>query len=325
MKISRLVSGGMITNYHCSSACTHCLYNCSQKRSRKYILYSEAKYVFAKIRALGCHSVHIGGGEPLLEPEKLFDALRAAQECFVSIDYVETNSSWFKSEDESAWIVKRLLELGVDTLLVSISPFHNEFIPFKKVKGVIKLCDSMGMNVFPWLGEFYREMNSLDPAVTHSLEEYEFVFGKGFIRKLEERYHLTMKGRALRTFAEYHERVTLKELLCDYAVMPCSELLNVSHFHVDCYCNYIPPQCTGLSVAVHDLDRELSPEDYPFITLLYEKGITALYKLAVEKYGYSPEHDAYVSKCELCTEIREFLVNTKGVRTKDLAPVEFYM
>ena len=41
---------------------------------------------------MGCPSVHIGGGEPLLRPDKLQAVLEAASDCGVGIDYVETNS-----------------------------------------------------------------------------------------------------------------------------------------------------------------------------------------------------------------------------------------
>ena len=41
---------------------------------------------------MGCPSVHIGGGEPLLRPDKLQAVLEAASDCGVGIDYVEINS-----------------------------------------------------------------------------------------------------------------------------------------------------------------------------------------------------------------------------------------
>jgi len=31
LKIGRLASGGIITNYFCTSTCRHCLYNCSPR------------------------------------------------------------------------------------------------------------------------------------------------------------------------------------------------------------------------------------------------------------------------------------------------------
>ena len=106
-KIKRLVSGGLITNYFCASSCRHCLYNCSPQWEKSYIRPQTAEKNLATIRRLGCASVHIGGGEPLLRPDALGDVLKIAGKVGVSVEYVETNSSWFKDPDSAmAMLVK---------------------------------------------------------------------------------------------------------------------------------------------------------------------------------------------------------------------------
>jgi len=42
----------------------------------------------------------------------------------------------------------QLIEAGVGTLLVSISPFHNAHVPYARVMGVIEACRRTGMQVF---------------------------------------------------------------------------------------------------------------------------------------------------------------------------------
>jgi len=64
------------------------------------------------VRSLGCRSVHIGGGEPLLRPDNLGEILEVTGRVGVSIEYVGTNSSWFK-DLESA---KRIL-VGYPSLI----------------------------------------------------------------------------------------------------------------------------------------------------------------------------------------------------------------
>ena len=93
LKIGRLVSGGIITNYFCTSACRHCLYNCSPRWEKHYISVEAAEENFRTVKSLGCSAVHIGGGEPMLRPEELGVVLDAARRAGVSIDYVETNST----------------------------------------------------------------------------------------------------------------------------------------------------------------------------------------------------------------------------------------
>lgn len=68
LAIRRLLSGGLITNYHCSSACGHCLYRSGPDRSRRYITAETAAVLLGRIKVLGCHAIHVGGGEPLLSP-----------------------------------------------------------------------------------------------------------------------------------------------------------------------------------------------------------------------------------------------------------------
>jgi len=127
--IKKLRSGGLITNYFCTSSCKHCLYNCNPQWEKRYIDPIAAEKSLKTLRMLGCRSVHIGGGEPLLRPEKLAAVLEIADALGVSAEYVETNSSWFKELDSATARLRRLHNQGLNTLLVSISPFHNELIP----------------------------------------------------------------------------------------------------------------------------------------------------------------------------------------------------
>ena len=87
--------------------------------------------------------------------------------------------------------------------------------------------------------------------------------------------------------------------------------------------NQCPGLCTGLSIDVEDLGKELPESDYPFLNALHRKGIAALLE-AAEGHGFKPAKSAYASKCELCIEARTFLANKVKVLTKDLNPRQFY-
>ena len=105
---------------------------------KKYIDPQTAQENLRTLRKLGCSSVHIGGGEPLLKPDELGDVLEISSKVGVNIEYVETNSSWYKDPDSARTILLKLRKRGLQTLLVSISPFHNEYIPFSRIQGVIE-------------------------------------------------------------------------------------------------------------------------------------------------------------------------------------------
>ena len=197
LAIRHLGSGGLITNYYCTSRCGHCLYRCSPHWAKKYIDQETTRQILQKVKDLGCHSLHVGGGEPFLDLEGLKKVLETAQALKVNIEYVETNSSWYRDEASACRDLKELKERGLTTILVSISPFHNEYIPFYKVKGVIAAARLAGISVFPWIREFYPEIDSFDEKVPHELSEYRSKFGENYLKSIPSRYWVHFGGRRL--------------------------------------------------------------------------------------------------------------------------------
>ncbi len=321
LRFERLSLGGIITNYYCSSKCRHCAYSSSPEWPREYMTPDVADEIFQKLGELGCYVVHIGGGEPLLCPEKLFPILDSAKRNGIHIEYVETNASWHEDFESSCELLKKLQEYGVYTLLISIDPFHNEFIPFERTRGLIDACHRCGMEFYPWLMEFWKDLDSLDTSKVHTLEEFTEMFGSRYKTLLMRRYHLNLRGRALHLFKEYLKARSLEDILAESA--PCRELSGVQHFHIDLYKNFIPQSCVGLSMRLEDLSEGADPEKYPLLDSLYLKGIRGLYDIAVNEYGFRAE-DKYTGKCDLCMDIRRYLVMEVGLDTPDLQPVGHY-
>ncbi len=320
--ISKLSSGGIITNYFCTSACHHCLYGCSPSWEKKYMDGDTAIALFRKIKELGCSVIHIGGGEPLLRPEKLAMILEKAVEEKVFIEYIETNSSWYQNHHEALELLKNLMQRGVTTLLISIDPFHNEFIPFAKVKGVMAACAETGMSIFPWSSDFFNDVNSFDDSRTHNLEAYIEKFGPRYLAEIPSRIWTHQGGRALKLYQDIVESRSTREIIEDQA--PCNELADISHFHFDCYGSYIPGLCSGFSVSLEDIGTPLGEESYPFINLLYKEGVGSFLKMAEKEYGFTPG-DTYISKCHLCFDIRQYLVMNKNIKSHELMPEDFYL
>lgn len=322
IKFDRLISGGLITNYYCSSSCKHCVYCSSPSWPKDYMERHMAEEIFRFLKNMGCSSIHIGGGEPFLEYDKLLDILDAAAKINMHIEYIETNASWHININNTLKILEEAKKRGVRTLLISIDPFHNEFIPFKKVKELFSACRTCGMEVFPWLMDFWNDIDHLDDTKTHSFEEYEEAFGAQYRKDVLKRYGVNMKGRALKTFKPYLKKITLKDIL--EASKPCSEIRGVYHFHVDLYGNFVPQSCPGLSIYFKDVAKGADKEKYNIISLLYEHGIKALYEFAVEQHGFVPEQ-TYTGKCDLCISIRRFFVLQKGLDLCDLKPEGHYI
>jgi hypothetical protein len=320
--IKRLHAGGVITNYYCTSACGHCLYCCSPRWKKEYIVRETLGKILAKIKNLGCHSVHIGGGEPFLNLDGLAMVIEVTRSSQVNIEYVETNSSWFKGQEDAVEILSALRKRGLTTLLISMSPFHNEHIPFYKVKGVIEACREANINIFPWISEFYPEIDAFNDRVTHTLSEYEKKYGRDYLSRIPSRYWIHFGGRSLKTFVRIYGTKDYQEILA-LNQGGCRELLDVSHFHIDLFGNYIPGLCSGLAISYEDLGDGLSSQEYPFLSTLYHRGIEGFFDLAAGKYDFQPSRD-YMSKCDLCFEIRRHLVLQVWVNSRELQPAGFY-
>ncbi len=324
-KIKRLISGGLITNYFCTSRCRHCLYNAGPHWEKQYIDPQTAEASLRVVRSLGCSSVHIGGGEPLLRPAELEKVLDVAARVGVAIEYVETNSSWFKDSESATQMLARLRGYGLRALLVSISPFHNEFIPFSKVKGVIEASRQAGIEIFPWLAEFIPDLSDFDSHQPHDPSEYQQRFGRDYFVRVLQRYWVHLGGRALDTFRPYFETKSFKQILDENPHSCRAELSETSHFHIDLYGNYIPGLCSGLAIFRDDLGKPLAPEKYPLLTTLFQSGIRGLAQMAQQKFGYWPQRENYINKCDVCNDIRTVLVRGDLSASAELRPAEFYL
>jgi hypothetical protein len=319
LKINNLRSGGLITNYFCSSKCKHCLYACSPERGKEYVSQNMAESIFQKIHSMGCSSVHIGGGEPFLNFPGLQNVVEAAVKSGIGIEYIETNSSWYKERKRTVDMLAGLKSFGVTTLLISISPFHNEFIPFDKVLGLIDACYDAGIRVFAWTEEFYSEINSLDTHITHHLNEYKKKYGIDYLEKIPGRYWTHFGGRAVYTYSAVLPNQSLDKIKLS---KPCNELDDTSHFHIDLYGNYIPGLCSGFSFHMENLTHSLDTSEYFLINLLYSEGVSSLLEYAEKEHGYKAK-SCYLNKCHLCNEIRMFL-NNKNCHTNELLPAGYY-
>ncbi len=319
LSIDYLVSGGIITNYFCTSRCRHCLYRCSPSWPKDYMDKTVARAAFKICKEHGCSSVHVGGGEPFLNLKGLLGVLEAAKDTPVNIEYIETNSSWYVGHGNAVAILKEVRSFGADTLLVSASPFHLEFIPFGKVMGVVDACRKVGLNTFIWTQDFFSLFKRLDPAKRYSIKELEKVVGRKRLHDMIASYWIHPGGRALETF--FADGMLLEEIFLKYSG-GCRELADTSHFHVDLYGNYVPGLCSGLAIRVEDLGRPLNPERYPIISILYQEGVSGLYRHASAE-GFRPAQKRYGSKCGLCFEMRKFFVD-KGEYLSELAPVDHY-
>jgi hypothetical protein len=322
-------SGGLIVTYRCSAACRHCLYKSSPKRDDSYMSPDLLRDMLRKAVSLGCRSFHIGGGEPFLDFHGLLRVLQVMRDEGVGVDYLETNAGWFVDVSSARDKLGQLFELGCTTVMVSVCPFHVEFVPLAQVEGVVGACVDVGMGYFVWQDQYYAELATLDRSTVHSHSELRRVFGEGYVASAAGRYGLTMNGRALQSFAPRMKHHPVETLLAKNP-SGCRELRHTGHAHLDLYGNYVPPGCVGFSLHYTDLGRELDDADYPIFAIAAREGISGLLRYARESADFVSDPAGYVSKCHLCGHIREHLVSSRRTATDEsllstgLGPAEYY-
>jgi len=129
-------------------------------------------------------------------------------------------------------------------------------------------------------------------------------------------------GRAIKTFRRVFDSRPAGEILLANQD-GCRELLNVGYFYFDLYGKYNPGLCSGLSVFHGDMGTPLDACKYPLLNTLFRPGIGRFIDLASREYEYEPG-GRYMSKCDLCLDIRECLVLEKGIDSPELQLGEFY-
>jgi hypothetical protein len=105
--------------------------------------------------------IHLGGGEPFLKPALVVRALEIAAEMGVQIDFVETNGSWAKNDDIVEERLEQLIKAGMKSLLVGVSPYHNEKIPFENTKRLVKIGTKVlgqGQCMINWINIILKKM-----------------------------------------------------------------------------------------------------------------------------------------------------------------------
>lgn len=269
------------------------------------------------------HGIHMAGGEATLNYKRLIYAIRSARRAGISIDYLETNASWCADKQTARDGFTRLREAGLRAVLISVSLFHNEFIPLAKTKtGIRAAVDVFGsQGVVVWTPEVLQQMDAhLDEHRTHSLEESCESLGldlrQGDVWKMHN--YLTPGGRA----AERLVDGLLTRPAESFQGDACGRVLeNTTHFHIDPFGNLYTGRCPGISVAdVGDLHPTISTTKHPVYCQLAEGGPVWLWRGLAPDFVPNPK--GYVSKCHLCLDVRKHL-RANG-QYEELRPDEYY-
>lgn len=131
----------------CTGRCKHCSEG-EHTGSGAHIDGSIAAEVIRRV----CGSYEIKsmmtfGGEPLLYPETVYQAHRAAKEMGIPKRQLITNGYFSKNEERIGETAKKLAESGVNDILLSVDAFHQETIPLDPVIAFAKAVAAAGIRL----------------------------------------------------------------------------------------------------------------------------------------------------------------------------------
>ncbi|MFH1717043.1 MAG: radical SAM protein [Planctomycetota bacterium] len=313
-------SAGLMLTYKCNCACEFCYYNCDPRKGGLMPVDTAVNaWRSLKILVGDSAKIHITGGEPFLYWDRLQELLRQAKvEKLGKVDLMETNGFWATEGAIVGQRLKKLDELGMHRLKVSVDPFHQQYVDTDLVR---RLADTAREILGPervlvrWRKylENPAEMKSLSPP------ERE----RQYISAIKD-YPCRFTGRAAGRLAELAASKPIEMI----AGMNCqSDFLGAKGVHIDPFGNVFSGTCSGIILGnvnqppLEDIWRQFDPSENDFWGTLFSSGPFGLLEKA-EKLGYKRER-LYASKCHLCTNIRQFFLD-KGLESSTVGPAECY-
>lgn len=295
----------------------------------KLVSLSSQYYRGLEDRILGVnYGFHLTGGEPFINFPLLLSYVELASKMGLPSLFVETNCFWCSSDTIVRDRLNMLRKAGLHGILISVNPFMLEHIDFRNVKRCIRIA----MEVFGYKGTmvyhpyFYTQAEDIGVNGRLSFEEYlRLASARNYsvVDILDPSIILPM-GRLCYKLDRFYSKIDARSYFGERCL---DELTRPWHIHIDCYGNYIPGYCGGISLGnIRMIDEILEVgvnlADKPILKAL-SIDIRELYKLAVEGYGYKPLDRGYISKCHLCLDIRRYLALDIG-GFEELHPIEFY-
>jgi hypothetical protein len=334
LKIPRPTSGGLILSYKCQARCRHCIYACSPDWKADWISEADLEKGMAQLQrtirpsawgpdAIGLSDgLHFTGGEPFLNFPLLLKAAEIASRFDIPSTFVETNSVWATDDDSTREKLRKLHDAGLKGIMISVNPFYAEYVPFENTERCIRISlETFGQrNTVVYQFEYYRQFLRLGIRGTISIEEYaQLARDDRFLGQVE----MFFMGRATSQLKPYYPTYPARV----FFDIPCQPtFLREWHNHFDNYGNYMPGFCGGISLGNwleldHLLNEGIDLDEHPVLAFIAASDFAGLFDFAKDR-GYVESEGGYLSKCDLCTDLRRHLVTVDDF--PELRPLEFY-
>ncbi len=324
LSVPPLQSGGLMLSYRCTNTCRHCMYRCSPKRADEWITLDTAEAICdALSREPQLMDIHLAGGEAMLKPDLLAEIIRMCGQYKIELSYLETNGFWASSVAHAEREFAALADAGLPGVLISASPFHNEFTPFKRTRNCVEGARRVfGHGAFVWTDTIYRALDQLDDSVTRTCEEFLDAIGADDPTVLADSYPIKPHGRVVEAMRENYDAADIEQI----PTVGCGGMLeSTAHFHIDPDGRLFTGSCPGITAARADnYHPAITAGSHPIYARLHSGGPRTLAAWAIDDYGYTPRDEGYISHCDLCYHVRCHLRSSAPGEFTELDADEFY-
>ncbi len=310
-------SAGLMLTYKCNAACEFCYYHCSPtKGGLMPVEMCMAAWRSLKALVGDTAKIHLTGGEAFLHWDHLLAIFKQSiREELGPVDLLETNGFWATDEKIIRDRLRRLIDLGLHRLKISVDPFHQEYVPTEPVRRLARIAKEMfGPNRVLVRWEKYLDEDHTTESVDRDAR---------YIQTYRD-FPFRFAGRA----ADHLGELLASNPLESFADIRCmADFLGAKGVHIDPYGNVFSGTCSGIILGnvtetpLEEIWRQFDPTQKAFIGTLCEQGPFGLLEEA-RRLGYEPL-SVYAGKCHLCTHIRQFFFE-RGVFPETVGPADCY-
>jgi hypothetical protein len=317
-----------IVTYRCNLSCSHCFFDGSDSRAR---LSTEILG-----RALGDVSADIGwlhftGGEPLLDPEHLIGLLGEVRRCFRGDIGIASNGYWGREPDRARELVRRLKDLGVNGISLSVDAFHQPRVSLEAVAAAAAAVAEAGLKNHSWLVACLR--TGRDPeslgANRRTREAVQRLSATTGLPVAETGVRSIGRGSGIgparsgnpSTGPSDIPQGMCRDLAC---CLGRAGPFDPQMIWIDPYANVMI--CYGLTIgslqrsSLREILADYDPLSHPLLESLVRAGPKGVYALA-GRLGAPPGRGPFDGECDLCFHSRRAL---REHYPELLAPAECY-
>ena len=297
-----------LLTFRCNSECKHCAYQAGPQGRGVIDTNNAKRWLKELVETQPLRWLTLHGGEPFLYLELMMEILHLAKELGVPRRGAITNGFWAKDQETARQILENLRHSGLNCITFSVDGFHQEFVPFHKVRQAIEAATIVGFEKV-WIDGYYLESlnaeNQYDRMTRKLLDELADVDGIEI-----SSYKVDLEGRGANHLIEFATLLDeLPNKKCQLPFWLGGNLRSPEVVEIDYEGNVT--LCPGICIGSAGNDSILkiiegyNYREHPIIRVLEEEGPLGLYHLA-EALQLNPR-SAFADECHLCYEMRRLL------------------